>query len=169
MTKESKESRYREYTSELISWLKEQIDKSPNKNVIVKVDDIVGLMGPIFKKDIGVYKNKKDIDVRALFELKYLLWPDEIVVDGAITKIGNALVFRRSTPTDEPPVPDLIETIGGENILYVKHIEVDVMSEDPFLMTYFYIEHVINDTFDGRGDIGISVTKIGDFKTTKLS
>lgn len=71
---ESKEAMYREYTSKLVPWIKEQIDKKPDKIFRIKVEDIINKMGPIFKKDISVYKSKKDINVRALFELKYLLY-----------------------------------------------------------------------------------------------
>lgn len=169
MTKESKEAIYREYTSKFIPWLKDQIDKSPDKIVMAKVEEIVKQMGPKFKEDISIYKDKDDIDTRVLFELKYILWPDGIVVGGAMTHTGNLLSFRRTIPEDESPTPGLIETIGEEDIWYVRHIDADVMSPSPFNIPDSHIKDEIeSNVFYGRGDIGISVTKIGDFKKEKL-
>lgn len=169
MVKESKEVIYREYTSKFVPWLKEQIDKSPDKIVTARVEDTVKQMGPKFKEDISIYKDKDDIDIRALFELKYLLWPDGIVVSGSMISTGNVFTFRRTTPEDEPPTPGLIETIGEEDVWYVKHVDADVMSPSPFNIPDKYIKDDIeSNVFYGRGDIGISVTKIGDFKKVKL-
>jgi len=178
-TKESKEARYKEYTSKLVPWIKEQIDKSSDKIFRAKVEDIINKMGPIFKKDISTYKSKKDINVRALFELKYLLWPDEIVVNGTIDEraVEQLLTFRRATPEDESPSWGLTESIGEEGTYYTKNIVIDVVTENPFVLSDEIIMKLINtlelpnavksNSFYEFVESNVSITKIGDWKIVK--
>lgn len=163
--KESKETRYRDAISKLTPFIKENIDKSPNKMVISTVESIINSMGPIFKKDISIYKSKGDINVRAFFELKYLLWPDGIVVDGAMTNKGDGLIFRRATSEDRLPISGLTADIGEENTNYFKKVDVDVVTGDMLAISDDDIESIIDGV--GTGDFEMSITKIGDWKKVK--
>lgn len=177
--KESKETRYREYTSKLIPWIEKQIDKSIDKTIKIKIEDIIDKMGTIFKKDISIYKSKKDINVRALFELKYLLWPDNIVVNGTIDKkTGEQLLtFRKATSEDEYPLPGLIESIGEESTYYTKNITISFVTENPFILSDDIIKQLIkelelpnavkSDSIFEYVESDMSITKTGDWKMVK--
>ena len=169
--KTQKEIRYREYTSKLIPWLKEQIDKSPDKIIRIKVEDVIDVidkMGTIFKKDINIYSSKKDIHIRALWELKYLLWADGIVVKGGMNKIGeDLLIFRKKTSEDEPPIPNLIEVIGEKEAYYFKKVEANVVTENIFAITDIDIKDKINE-LDIAEDFGIYIVKFSDWETVKI-
>lgn len=179
MVKESTITRYKEYTLELVSWLEEQIDQSIDKIIIIKVEDLINKMGPIFRKDISIYMYKKDINVRVLFELKYLLWPSGIVINGTIDKkTGEQLLtFRRATSEDESPFPGLTESIGEEGIYYTKNITIDIVTENPFILSDEIIMELIDelelpnavksDSIFKYVESDISITKIGDWKIVK--
>lgn len=161
---ESKETRYREYTSKLVPWIDEEIGKSPDKIVRVKAEDVIEEMGPIFKKDISIYKSKKDIHIRALWELKYLLWPDVIAVNGAISVNDEDLItFRNATPEDDAPEPGLLEF--GEDTYYFREIVVEVVVEDPFTVSDSDIIDAIDSTNIPEGSI--STVKLGNWKIAK--
>lgn len=162
--KESKEARYREYKSKLISWIKEEIDKSLDKIVRAKAEDVIEEMGPIFKKDVSIYKSKKDIHIRALWELKYLLWPDGIVVNGAKSNDDEDLItFRKATPEDEPPFPGLTEF--KEDTYYFREVVIEIVTEDPFNVSDSDIIDAIDDINVPAGSI--SAAKLGNWKIAK--
>ena len=162
--KESKETIYIDYTSKLVPWIKEQIEKSPDKIVRVKAEDIIDEMGPTFKKDISIYKSEKDIHIRALWELKCLLWPDEIVVNGAMSKDDEDLItFRKATPEDESPVPGLTEF--KEDTYYLREILVEIVTEDPFTVSDSDIIDAIDNVNIPEGSI--STAKLGNWKIAK--
>jgi hypothetical protein len=162
--KESKEVRYRDHTSKLVPWIKEQIETSPDKIVRIKAEDVIDEMGPIFKKDISIYKSKKDINIRALWELKYLLWADEIVVNGAKNKDDEDLItFRKATPEDDGPISGLTEF--KEDTYYFREIVVEIVTEDPFTVSDSDILDAIDNINIPEGSI--STAKLGDWKIAK--
>lgn len=165
--KESKEAKYRDTLSKLVPFVNENIDKSPNKIVITTVESIIHSMGSIFKKDISIYKSNDDINIRALFELKYLLWPDGIVVDGALTNKGDGLIFRRATSEDRSPNPGLTTDIGEEDIYYLKRVDAAVVTGDISSISDNDIENIIDGLNALIGDSVMSVTKIGDWEKVK--
>lgn len=121
-------------------------------------------MGPIFKKDISIYTSKKYINIRALWELKYLLWPDEIVVNGATSKDDEHLItFRKTTSEDEPPIPGL--TGFKEDTYYFREIVVEIVTEDPFTVSDSDIIDAINNINMPEGSI--SAAKLGNWKIAK--
>ena len=101
-TKGEKYGKYAQSIAKDVTWLKEQIDDSPDKKIRVKSRDIASAMGHEFakKSDTAIY-----------WGLKFVLFHEGIVVDtGTAKDKSKLLVMRMATPEDKLP-PSLAKVL----------------------------------------------------------
>ena len=94
-TKGEKYGKYAQAIAKDVTWLKDQVDTSPDKKIRVKVRDIAKAMGPEFdkKSDTAIY-----------WGLKFVLFHEGMVIDtGTAKDKSKLLVMRMATPEDKLP------------------------------------------------------------------
>ena len=94
-TKSEKYGKYARAVAGLIPWLEENINKSPDQRVIIKISDMTKELGPEYEKksDSAIY-----------WALKFVLFHNGIFVDTATHKGGGKLlVMRKATTEDRLP------------------------------------------------------------------
>lgn len=101
-TKGEKYAKYAEAISPLLGWIRENIEKSLDGKIRVRIKDISKEMGPEFEKksDTAIY-----------WGLKYVLFQDGLVVEtGSSIAREKLLIIRKGTPEDKLP-PSLVRAL----------------------------------------------------------
>lgn len=94
-TKGEKYAKYAQSIAKNISWIKQQVNESPDGKIRLKIGDVKSDMGQAFEKlsDKAVY-----------WGLRFVLFHEGLVVETGLHKDGDRLLMiRMGTPNDKLP------------------------------------------------------------------